>query len=199
MKKGLFIVFEGPDGSGQTTQAELLVEWFERNGKKVKLTKEPTDNLIGGIIRAALRKEWKTDLRTLALLFSADRSHHVETEILPLLRKGVNVVSDRYALSTLVYESIEGLDVEWLWQLNSKFPKPDITFILDVPAEVCIERIAKTRFGFELFETKERLEKIRQRYLELKNIFENTYVIDGTRPIQEVHTEIVSIVRKHLE
>ena len=198
MKKGLFIVFEGPDGSGQSTQAEMLADWFERNGFRVKLTKEPTNNVIGGIIRSILRGELRVSIRTLALLFAADRSHHVETEIEPLLKKGITVISDRYTLSTLVYESINGLKVEWLLKINELFPKPDITFILDVPGKICIERIKKSRFGFELFETEEKLERVRQRYLELSKLFENTYIVDGTPLPEIVHKEIIKIVTKYI-
>jgi len=198
MKKGLFIVFEGPDGSGQTTQAEMLADWFEMNGFKVKLTKEPTNNVIGGIIRSILRGELKVSIRTLALLFAADRSHHVEIEIEPLLNRGVTVISDRYTLSTLVYESINGLSIEWLLKINELFPKPDIMFILDVPGKICIERIRKSRFGIEMFETEEKLERVRKRYLELKDLFKNTYVVDGTPLPEIVHKEIIKIVTKYI-
>ncbi|MCD6403411.1 MAG: dTMP kinase [Candidatus Aenigmarchaeota archaeon] len=198
MPKGLFIVIEGPDGSGQTTQAELLAKWFERRGYKVKVTKEPTNSIIGGIIRSVLQNELKIDLRTLALLFAADRSHHVEKVIKPLLRKGVVVISDRYALSTIVYESLDGLDVEWLKQINSMFPVPDVTIILDVPGKICVERIKKARFGFEMFETQEKLEKIRKRYLELKDVFPNTFVVDGKPKPEVVHRKIVEIIKRFL-
>lgn len=197
-KRGLFITFEGPDGSGESTQSTMLTKWFKKNGKLVSKTKEPTNNLIGGMIRSILKKEWKVDLKTFALLFTADRAHHVNIEIEPLLKKGVNVISDRYMLSTFVYES-DGIPVKWLKQLNDPFPKPDLTFVLDVPGKVCVERIAKSRFGFELFEKEKQLEKIRNRYKKLKNVIPNVHIIKGyDRTPKEIHEEIVNIVKKHV-
>jgi len=195
--KGMFIVFEGPDGSGQSTQTDLLVKWFEKRNVKVFLTKEPTNSLIGGIIRVILKGEWKVDMRTFQLLFSADRSHHLNREIIPYLNKGINVISDRYILSTLAFGSlVENLD--WLKQINCKFPEPDVTFILNVPGKVCAERIAKSRFGFEIFETADKLERIRQNYLGLKSYHKNTHVIKGyDRKPKEIHEEIVGIVEKY--
>lgn len=199
-KKGLFITFEGPDGSGESTQTKFLVNWFKKNKKMVSVTKEPTNNLVGGIIRTILKKEWDVDMKTFALLFAADRSHHLNIEISPLLKKGVNVISDRYMLSTYAFESANGIPLKWLKQINSLFQVPDITFVLDVPGKICAERIAKSRFGFELFEKEKQLEKVRKRYKQLKNIFPNIYIIKGyDRKPKEIHEEIVGIVRKHLK
>jgi len=199
MRKALFIVFEGPDGSGQTTQSELLTKWFERRGERVLLTKEPTNSLIGGIIRTALKGEWRIDMKTFQLLFTADRAHHLKTEIEPLLRRGIHVISDRYILSTLAYGSLEE-DLEWLKSINSKFPVPDLTFILNVPGKICTKRIAKTRFGFEFFETAQKLERVRNNYLKLKDYFPNTFVIKGYgRGPRKIHKEIVKIVEEYLK
>jgi len=195
--KGLFIVFEGPDGSGQSTQSNLLVEWFEKRNVKVYLTKEPTNSLIGGIIRSILKAEWKVNMKTLQLLFSADRAHHLNREIIPFLEKGINVISDRYLLSTLAFGALEE-NLDWLKQINTKFPEPDLTFILNVPGQVCAERIAKNRFGFEIFETADKLERIRKKYLDLKFYHKNTHVIKGDhRKPEEIHKEIVGIVEKY--
>ena len=187
--KGIFIVFEGPDGSGQSTQADLLVKWFEKRKVKVYLTKEPTSSLIGGIIRSVLKGEWKVKMRTLQLLFSADRAHHLNREILPYLNKGINVISDRYMLSTLAFGAPQE-SLDWLKQINSSFPEPDLTFILDVPGQVCAERIAKNRFGFEIFETADKLERTRKNYLELKFYHKNTHVILNKKifPVRPFHS-----------
>jgi len=199
MRKGLFIVFEGPDGSGQSTQSELLGKWFKQNNQKVFMTKEPTNSLIGGIIRVILKKEWKVDMKTFQLLFTADRAHHLNMEIMPLIEKGINVISDRYILSTLAFGSIEE-DLGWLKKINSKFLQPDFTFILNVPGKVCAERIAKSRFGFEYFETPEKLELIRKNYLRLKDFHRNTYVIKGDeRDKKEIHEEIIRIIEKRMK
>lgn len=199
MKKGLFIVFEGPDGSGQSTQTQLLGKWFKQKNLKVFMTKEPTNSLIGGIIRVILKKEWKVDMKTFQLLFTADRAYHLNKEILPLLKKGINVISDRYILSTLAFGSIE-VDLKWLKQINSKFSEPDFTFILNVPGKVCAERIAKSRFGIEFFETPQKLELIRKNYLKLKNFHQNTYVISGDkRSKKEIHEEVVRIIENRIK
>ena len=197
MKKGLFIVFEGPDGSGQSTQSDLLAKWFRKRGKRVLVTKEPTNSLIGGIIRVILKKEWKVDMKTHQLLFTADRAHHLNTEIMPLLEGSINVISDRYILSTLAFGSLEE-DLAWLKLINSKFPEPDLTFILNVPGKVCAERIAKSRFGFEVFESIEKLELVRKNYLKLKDFHKNTYVIKGDeKGKEEINKEIISIVENY--
>ena len=197
MKKGIFIVFEGPDGSGQSTQTKLLTKWFVKKNHRVFITKEPTTSMIGGIIRSILKKEWKVDMKTLQLLFTADRSYHLQMEILPLLNEGIDVISDRYILSNLAFGSLEE-DLEWLKKINSKFPGPDLTFILNVPGKVCAERIAKSRFSFEIFETADKLEKIRNNYLKLRNYYKNTNVIIGDeRSPEEIHKEIVKIVEDY--
>lgn len=194
MKRGLFITLEGPDGAGSSTQTDLLSRWLEKRGQKVFVTKEPTNSMVGGIIRVILKKEWEVDPVTFALLFAADRAHHVNKEIKPLLEKGVHIISDRYILSTLAFES-DSVDIEWLKLINKRFPRPDLTFILNVPGKICAERIAKSRFGFEFFETPEKLEAVRENYLKLKNHFPNTHVIKGyERDKQEIHEEIVKMV-----
>jgi dTMP kinase len=197
MKRGIFIVLEGPDGSGQSTQTALLARWFKKKNLRVFVTKEPTNSLIGGIIRSILKKEWKVDMKTLQLLFTADRAYHLQMEIEPLLKKGINVISDRYILSNLAFGSLEE-DLEWLKKINSKFPEPDLTFILNVPGKMCAERIAKSRFSFEIFETADKLEKIRNNYLGLKNYQKNTHVIVGDeRKPEDVNKEIVEIVEDY--
>ena len=195
--KSLFIVFEGPDGSGLSTQASLLSNWFKNSNRKVLLTKEPTNSVIGGLIRSILKKEWDTDMKTFALLFSADRSHHLKSEIEPALESGYNVICDRYILSTLAFNSEPGT-LPWLKQLNSRFRKPDFTFIMDVPGEVCVERIKNSRFGLEFFEEPEKLERVRRNYLKLKNHFQNTFIINGDRKPEDIHKEIIKIIESKI-
>jgi len=192
--KPLFIVFEGPDGSGLSTQSSLLAKWFKSKGEKVLLTKEPTNSMIGGLIRSILKKEWKVDMKTFGLLFSADRSHHLDNEIEPALKDGYSVICDIYILSTLVF-NVEKNNLEWLKRLNSQFRKPDFVFVMDVPGKVCVERIKKSRFGMEFFEEFEKLDKVRKNYKELKNYFPNTFIIDGNnKKPEEINREIVEII-----
>ncbi len=192
---GKFLIFEGLDGAGITTQATLLRNYLVGKGKDALLTKEPTDGLIGGIIKSSLRKEWNTDPLTLQMLFAADRSHHLKTEIEPALKKGKHVICDRYILSSLIFGSL-GVSVGILKQLNAEFRKPSMTFIIDTHPRICIERMQKARHHVELFEEEQKLEQIRRNMLSLKNFFPDTYVIDGNRKPEEILGDIIKIVSK---
>ncbi len=188
MKKGRFIVFEGLDGSGQSTQAEILSRHL-----KGQLTKEPTNNLIGGLIRGQLQGDWKTEPECLQLLFTADRAHHLEKEILPLLNKGIDVVCDRYMFSTIAFGSLGIDDWQWLKDLNKRFLLPDIVFYLKVSPKSCIKRIKENRNSFELFEKEKKLEKIEKGYEALAKEYSIFKVIDGEREIKEIAEEVKSI------
>jgi len=191
---GKFICFEGLDGSGITTQATLLRNNLQQNGKNVMLTKEPTDGLIGGIIRACLRKEWKTSAATLQLLMTADRSHHLN-EIETALKAGKTVICDRYILSTLAYGSLD-VDPKFLQQINATFRRPNLTIIIDTQPKICLERMKKSRPHLELFEEENKLTIIRNNYLSLKSFFPNTHVIDGNRTPEEVMKDIKKVIEK---
>jgi dTMP kinase len=184
-----FIVFEGLDGSGISTQAFELKKSLEKKEYEVYLTKEPTDGLIGSLIRVVLRKELEVDIKTLALLFAADRMLHIHNTILPLLNKGVIVISDRYRLSSYAFQSLE-LDIDWLRKINEKSITPDLTFIIDTPPYICVRRMKKKRFHMELYEENEKLEKIQKIYHELAREESNTFLIDGNRDIKTVSAEI---------
>jgi len=193
--KGKFIALEGLDGSGQSTQAELLKKWLESKKIKVILTKEPTNNLLGGIIKAVLRKELKLEQDALQLLFSADRAHHLASEIIPALEKGFWVITDRYMFSTLAFGSIEGLKMEWLNELNKNFLVPDATFFLDVKPETCIKRM-ESRSSRDLFEQEEILRKVRQQYLKVKELgYDKFYVLDGEKAVEQVHEQITEKIK----
>ncbi len=193
--RGKLIVFEGLDGAGLTTQATLLRNWLISKGNDTVLTKEPTDGLIGGLIRSSLRREWKTSPLALQMLFAADRAHHLATEIEPALKKNKNVISDRYVLSSIAYGSID-IPQAIPQQLNANFRKPHITFIIDTQPAVCIDRIKKSRHHIELFEDEQKLQTIRKIYLSLKKLFPETYIIDGNRSPDEVFKDIQKIITK---
>lgn len=191
--KGKLVVLEGLDGSGITTQATMLRNALIEQGKEAVLTKEPSDGLIGGMIKACLRKEWKSDPMTLQILFAADRSHHIATEIEPAIKSGKIVVCDRYILSSLVFGGTS-VSVDVLKQLNANFRKPDITFFVDTQPKVCMDRMKKARHHVELFEEEHKLVQIRKNFMAMKGYFPNTNVIDGNRAPDEVHQEIKKIV-----
>ncbi len=192
---GKLIVFEGLDGAGITTQATLLRNYLVSKNKDAILTKEPTEGLIGGIIKSSLRKEWSTDPLTLQMLFAADRSHHLKTEIEPALKRGKIVICDRYILSSLMFGSLN-ISVGILKQLNAEFRKPNMTFIIDTHPRICIERMKKARHHVELFEEEQKLEQIRRNMLSLKNFFPDTHVIDGNRAPEEILNDVKKIVEK---
>lgn len=196
---GLFIAFEGLDGSGISTQSDKLSDWFKKSKYSYILTKEPTLGMLGGFIKAALRNEWKTDPITLQMLFSADRSHHVHNEIIPALKTGKVVITDRYFFSTLAFGSVDPVvDLSVIEKINSQFILPNMIFFIDVPAEISVERMKIARFGAELFETEEKLEKVREAYLKMVDKYENFYKIDGTQSIEDIHEVIREIVKRDM-
>lgn len=191
---GKFIVFEGIDGSGKSTQAGLLFHYLKERKKKVHSTSEPTQYLIGGLIKSWLAKDWQSTPDCLQLLFAADRAYHLDKEIIPLLKKGVTVVCDRYSLSTLAYGALE-LDLDWLITLNQNFIAPDVTFLLNTPPKICLERMQKERFFLNLFEEEKKLKKIWQNYQRLTKKYKNIYTINGEKSIEEVSKEIKKILK----
>ncbi len=192
---GKFIVIEGLDGSGQTTQVRLLGNFFIEKGYEVVLTKEPTlDSASGRQIRQILDEKIGADSETIQKLFTQDRREHLQNKVLPALEQGKIVISDRYFFSTFAYGAAGGLDLEQLIGLNDDFLLPDLTFILQVSPEVCVRRIEKRGEGIKLFEKKEKLEKVWQTYKILPNRFENVYIVDGEKPIERVFLQIKEVV-----
>lgn len=189
MKSGRFIVFEGLDGSGQTTQVDLLAVRLKGDGHKVLVTKEPTNNLVGGLIRGALTGEWRPSNQIIQLLYAADRGHHLEREILPALAKGFIVISDRYFFSSIAFGSLN-CDTDWLKALNRNYPQPDHAFYVRVSPQTALKRIRAGRFEFELFEKEQQLTLVAAAYEELIRDNANFYAVDGEQPIEAVHEAI---------
>ncbi len=187
----MFFVLEGLDGSGITTQTNLLKNYL---AKKALLTKEPSDGLIGGLIKSCLRHEWSTSPLALQMLFAADRAHHLESEIEPALKQNKIVISDRYMLSTYAFGAI-GVDIATIRAINAPFRKPDATVFIDTPPEVCIQRMSESRQHVELFEELGKLKKIRDNYLRYIKEFPDTHVINGNRDMHEVHEDVKKALR----
>ncbi len=203
MSKGKFIVFEGLDGAGTTTQARLVTDWLRDKGLAAHLTHEPSDGPAGLLIRLALtgrllgrsgNKSGKLDERTLALFFAADRMDHLQSTILPCLDEGMHVISDRYYLSSFAYQSLE-VALDWVRQLNRFCLKPDVTFLLDVPVSVCRARIEAERRHLELYEEEATLARIGENYhgiaQTLREEGETIHQLDGRASISEVHQKVV--------
>lgn len=192
---GMFIVFEGLDGSGQSTQAKFLYDFFRKQeGRQVVLTKEPTgDSEAGRKVRRVLKKEIEMRPDEFQKLYVQDRKEHLSNLIIPSLEKGAFVISDRYFLSTCAFGGIN-LDIEWLIKINEKFILPNITFFLDVAPEICIERIGERGKGFEFFEEVEKLTKVRQNYKVLAKRFQNVYLVNGEQLREKVFADILDLL-----
>ncbi len=160
--KGLFITIEGIDGSGKTTLATNLVALLSRKGYPVIQTQEPTKGRIGELLRTYLQ-EAKIPPGVDALLFAADRVEHWKELILPSLEQGRIVVSDRHKLSSLAYQSAQGLEMDWILEINTLVPDPDLIIYLDIPIDTALERINK-KSQLEKFEVRNELEKIQKHY-----------------------------------
>ncbi len=135
-----FIVIEGPDGAGTSTHSKRLIERLRAAGKDVLHTFEATDGPIGTSIREFLRNG-KLPGSAIQTLFTADRAWHVDTVIKPALEKGQIVLCDRYALSTVIYGTAQGVDGQWLQAMNDHFIQPDLMILLLPPLDVCLQRL----------------------------------------------------------
>lgn len=192
---GKFIVVEGLDGSGQSTQVSLLRDFFIGKGEQVVLTKEPTlDSQAGKKIREILDEKNKTDSSQLQELFAQDRKEHLDNVIIPALEKGRIVISDRYFFSSFAFGASDGLDLEWLIKINNDFLMPDLTVILKVEPGVCIARIEKRGESKTLFEKQEKLTKVWETYKIMPERFENVKIINGEESIKEVFDSIKKLL-----
>ena len=192
---GRFIVIEGLDGSGQSTQTELLKEFLTQNGFKVLTTKEPTlDSLAGKKIREVLDKNTQVAPVYLQELFAEDRGEHLENLVIPALKDGKVVISDRYFFSTFAYGASDGLDLEWLISINNEFLLPDVTFLLKVSPRICLSRIEKRGIPQTLFEKEQKLARVWETYEILPKRFQNVYMINGEKPREEVFAQIKDLL-----
>lgn len=190
VKRGLFIVLEGPDGAGISTQTALLRSGLASRGIKSIDTKEPTAGPVGAVIRQALSHRLvyppsePVGDDVLALLLAADRLDHLRADILPRLEAGTHVICDRYRLSSYAYQG-NTLGQEWVQVINSRSIAPDLTFFLDVPPDVSQARIAHRGQYVELYETEERLRPIYANYRalieQMRKAGEQVITVDAAR------------------
>ncbi|MBQ4561459.1 MAG: dTMP kinase [Clostridia bacterium] len=200
-----FIVFEGIDGSGKTTQIQLLHKALTERNIPVHITKEPTDDPMGKQLRKYLGGKEKTDLRAIAALFAADRLHHITAEngILDNLAKGRTVLCDRYYLSSYAYQSVD-CDLDWIMALNreaASIARPDLHIFLDVPPEQSMQRVENRGETEEIFEKLDRQQQIRKNFFDLFEMLkdkENILIVDGTRTPETIAEEIFNKVKEIL-
>ena len=167
-KRGKFIVFEGLDGSGKTTQMRALVEYLEGKGEACYSTREPTDSAFGTQLRNCMKGKIDTNEYTIAALFAADRLDHILDSVNGIKKKldeGINVFCDRYYFSSYAYNG-EFVPFEWVVELNRparEMMKPDLTVFIDLSSEESMRRVG-LRSEAERYETMEKQQKIRQRF-----------------------------------
>ena len=187
--RGRFITFEGIDGCGKSTQIHRLKQRMEAMSLPCCETFEPSSGPVGSMLRQCLSGRMKADERTMATLFAADRLDHLLNDydgILQNVRQGIHVICDRYVLSNYAYQGVSA-SIDWIEELNSaagKILRPDCHIFIDVEPEVSLERMEKTRFHRDLYETKERLTQVRNCYFSLFDRFqeeENILIVDGSQ------------------
>lgn len=146
--RGVFLVFEGIDGSGTTTQAARIAAELRARGRRAHVTREPSGGPIGSLIRLAVTRRLPLPeahrAEQLALLFAADRLEHLAREIEPALAEGALVLCDRYVVSSWVYQSLD-CELAWVQTINRCARWPDLTFVFDLPAELALARVAARR------------------------------------------------------
>ncbi len=202
-----FVVIEGVDGAGTTTQAHGLQRALEARGVLVHLTREPSTGPVGAMLRQALTHRLVSPggrplgWETMALLFAADRMDHVDNEIAPALRQGKLVVCDRYDASSVAYQSLTSPGapdevMPWVRSINGRAPRPDLVIVLDVSPDVAEER-RDTRGGTEeLYDARELQRRLCGFYLELEHYMpeDNVVHIDGHQDVEAVAAKVAGHV-----
>jgi len=195
---GLFITFEGGDGSGKSTQLGLLGDWLGRQGKNYITTREPGGTDVGNELRdIILHRKGFLAPRAEALLYAADRAHHIHTVVRPALAEGTVVVQDRYFDSSVAYQGAGRVLAEdevrdlSLWATEDLVP--DLTVVLDVPADVLRQRRDSTRTVYDRLEAEaddfhERVRDAYRRFADREP--ERFLMVDGQRPVDEIQQEI---------
>jgi len=189
-KKGIFIVIEGLDGSGKTTQATLLAKRLSQS-YSVMLTAEPSKGKIGTFIReSCLYEDKRLPTEAEALLFAADRIEHMQKEIKPALDEGKLVICDRYVYSSIAYQGSSGLSLDWIKTINARALQPDFSVFIDVTPEHVLERLHRKK---SVMETLEIQQKVRDVYL---NFFKKGELVrvDGDKPKEVVADELYTMI-----
>ena len=201
MNSGRFIVLEGIDGAGTTTQCGLLAKRLRKDGVAVRTTREPSDGPVGRLIREMLVGSHAIpgaaiSQGTFGLLFAADRLDHMQREVEPQIAAGAIVVSDRWYHSSLAYQGT-GADRDWIATLNGRARRPDLTIFLKVRPEIAAQRRVAAGRAQELFETMQMQQEVDAGYkatiAELRAQNERIEILDGELPEDQVFAQIVQL------
>lgn len=207
--EGLLIVIEGTDGSGKSTQLELLKKSIQDKSYGVMVSEWKTSRLIANVIDDAKERNL-LNATTYSLLYAADFADRLENQIIPALKSGFIVLLDRYFYTALARDVVRGQDIEWVKNLYEYAPEPDLVFYLDMPVDVLLKRIIGTT-GLDFYESGrdvgfstdfyKSFEIYQNKCLEQYNLMKNEYnfiSIDGTKPIKEIHKIMNDEVQKLL-
>jgi dTMP kinase len=205
--RGRFLVLEGLDGAGTTTQAARLAERLRRAGRTVHLTAEPSAGPVGALIRQVLRGRigggpggrGPFPGAALALLFAADRLDHLDGEVLPKLEQGIDVVCDRFTPSSLAYQGVTLGDMDWVEAVNREAARADAVVFLRVRPEVALRRRHAASVDHEIFEVDAFQRKVARTYEEavrrLKRSGARVVELDGEAPVEAVADAVWQAVR----
>jgi dTMP kinase len=202
---GRFIVLEGIDGSGTTTQCRALVALLSEAGITARFTCEPSTGRLGGLLRQVLSgasDDVSRDWDCMALLFAADRLDHVAREVRPALAQGITVICDRYDLSSLAYQSAtstaEASAVPWIRALNQRALRPDLTLVLDVDADVAESRRAERGAANELFERRELQRRLADIYASAEQLVPGDHLVhvNANATVDDVRDAILGAIAR---
>jgi len=203
--QSLFVVFEGIDGSGTSTQARLLESYFLEQKIPAVLSPEPTNGPIGQLLRTSLQTNLlkiadKTKFdEQMAYLFASDRHYHLYNEtdgVFQLIQQGFHVLTPRYYFSSLAYNSNNQQEYNFVLQLNQRFPHPDLVIYLDIPVEVSLKRLQE-RQQLEVYENAEKLQIVRKNYQAIfANYNSSLLQIDGTQSTISIHETIKNYLKE---
>jgi dTMP kinase len=203
-QRGRFIVFEGIDGAGKTTQIARLEAKLRAEGRRVMVTAEPTVSVTGGLLRDALGGISKRTAGEMAAMFVLDRIFHnvnPVTGIEKMLADGVDVICDRYYYSSLAYQGSE-TDFDWVANMNLNCPeirRPDCCIFLDLTPEQSLARINADRVSREIYEEESRLQAVRNKFYHVFDLLRERdviCVIDASGSVDEVAARVVSAVEE---
>ena len=203
----LFIVLEGIDKAGKTTQAELLKDYLINQGDSAIISSEPTEGVIGKLIRKAMQNQVfvmkdkaKFD-EQMAYLFAADRHYHLYNEvdgIYKLIQQdNSHVIATRYYFSSLAYNTNNQEEFDFVYGLNKRFPNPDLVIYLDITLDIALSRLENALYK-EVYETQEKLQQVKDNYQQIFQSYKGKILkIDAKNSIEEIHQRITAYLEKN--